>query len=223
MTLAGQASVIARKDLVIEVRGRHALGTLLPFAATVLISFGFAFGPGRDVLDRVAPGLLWMAVLFSAVIASRRAYQVESEDGALEGLLLAPIDKAAVFLGKAAAVTLELLALVLAVLVLVVLLFDLSVESPLLMVSAFVLGVVGLAAVGSLFGVVAESARTREAIFPMLVLPLVAPVLIAGVRATDLAANGPASEVRSWLGLLAAFDVVFLSVGVLVFGYLLED
>jgi len=223
MTLVSQASLIARKDLVIEVRGRHALGTLLPFAATVLISFGFAFGPGRDVLDRVAPGLLWMAVLFSAVIASRRAYQVESEDGALEGLLLAPIDKAAVFLGKAAAVTLELLALVLAVLVLVVLLFDLSVESPLLMVSAFVLGVVGLAAVGSLFGVVAESARTREAILPMLVLPLVAPVLIAGVRATDLAANGPAGEVASWLALLAAFDVVFLSVGVLVFGYLLED
>jgi heme exporter protein B len=221
--LVGQASVIARKDLVIEVRGRHALGTLLPFAATVLIAFGFAFGPGRDVLDRVAPGLLWMAVLFSAVIASRRAYQVETEDGALEGLLLAPIDKAAVFLGKAAAVTLELLALVLAVLVLVVLLFDLSVEDPLLMVAAFVLGVVGLAAVGSLFGVVAESARTREAIFPMLVLPLVAPVLIAGVRATDLAAAGRSSEVLSWLGLLAAFDVVFLSVGVLVFGYLLED
>ena len=221
--LVGQASVIARKDLVIEVRGRHALGTLLPFAATVLIAFGFAFGPGRDVLDRVSPGLLWMAVLFSAVIASRRAYQVETEDGALEGLLLAPIDKAAVFLGKAAAVTLELLALVLAVLVLVVLLFDLSVQDPLLMVAAFVLGVVGLAAVGSLFGVVAESARTREAIFPMLVLPLVAPVLIAGVRATDLAAAGRSSEVLSWLGLLAAFDVVFLSVGVLVFGYLLED
>jgi len=221
--LVGQASVIARKDLVIEVRGRHALGTLMPFAATVLIAFGFAFGPGRDVLDRVAPGLLWMAVLFSAVIASRRAYQVETEDGALEGLLLAPIDKAAVFLGKAAAVTLELLALVLAVLVLVVLLFDLSVQDPLLMVAAFVLGVVGLAAVGSLFGVVAESARTREAIFPMLVLPLVAPVLIAGVRATDLAAAGRSSEVLSWLGLLAAFDVVFLSVGVLVFGYLLED
>lgn len=223
MTLVGQASVIARKDLAIEVRGRHALGTLLPFAATVLIAFGFAFGPGRDVLDRVAPGLLWMAVLFSAVIASRRAYQIETEDGALEGLLLAPIDKAAVFLGKAVAVTLELLALVLAVLVLVVVLFDLSVASPLLMVAAFVLGVVGLAAVGSLFGVVAESARTREAIFPMLVLPLVAPVLIAGVRATDLAAAGRSSEVLSWLGLLGAFDIVFLSVGVLVFGYLLED
>jgi heme exporter protein B len=223
VTIAHQATLIARKDLLIEVRGRHALGTLLPFAATVLVSFGFAFGPGRDVLERVAPGLLWMAVLFAAVMASRRAYQTESEDGALEGLLLAPIDKAAVFLGKAFAVTVELLALVIAVLLLVIVLFDLSVANPFLVLAAFVLGTIGLAAVGSLFGVVAESARTREAIFPMLVLPLVAPVLIAGVRATDLAAAGRSSEVLSWLGLLAAFDVVFLSVGVLVFGYLLED
>lgn len=223
MTFVRQAGVIARKDLRIEVRGRNAVGTLLPFAATVLVAFGFAFGPGRDVLQRTAPGLLWMALLFSAVMASRRSYQTETEDGALEGLLLAPIDKAAIFLGKAAAVTVELFALIVAVLALVVVLFDLSLGSPLLMLSAFVLGVVGLAVVGSMFGVVAESARTREAVFPMLVLPLVAPVLIAGVRATDLAAAGRSSEVVSWLGLLAAFDVVFVSVGVLVFGSLLED
>lgn len=223
MTFARQTTAIAHKDLLIEVRGRHAIGTLLPFAATVLITFGFAFGPGRDVLETVAPGLLWMALLFSSVMASRRTYQTETEDGALEGLLLAPIDKAAVFLGKAFALTVELLALVVAVLLLVVILFDLSVASPFLMLAAFVLGVIGLAAVGSLFGVVAESPRTREAILPMLVLPLVAPIMIAGVRATDLAAAGRSGEVLSWLGLLAAFDVVFLSVGVLVFGYLLED
>ena len=94
MTFARQASVIARKDLLIELRGRHAVGTLLPFAATVLVAFGFAFGPGRDILERVAPGLLWIALLFSAVMASRRTYQTEAEDGAIEGLLLAPIDKA---------------------------------------------------------------------------------------------------------------------------------
>ena len=104
MTFLRQAGVIARKDLRIEVRGRHAVGTMVPFAATILIAFGFAFGPGRDVLERVAPGLLWMALLFSAVMASRRAYQVETEDGALEGLLLAPIDKATVFVGKTVAV-----------------------------------------------------------------------------------------------------------------------
>ena len=223
VTFLRQASAIAGKDLRVEVRGRHALGTLLPFAATLLVAFGFAFGPGRDVLQRTAPGLLWMAVLFASVMAARRAYQSEAEDGALEGLLLAPVDKAAVFAGKVTAVVLELLALVAAILVLVVVLFDLSLGSPLALVGAFALGSVGLAAVGGLFGVVAEAARTREAVFPMLVLPLATPVLIAGVRATDLAATGRASEALSWLGLLAAFDVVFVSVGILVFGSLMED
>lgn len=223
MTFLRQAGVIARKDLRIEIRGRHAVGAMVPFAATILIAFGFAFGPGREVLARVAPGLLWMALLFSAVMASRRAYQVETEDGALEGLLLAPIDKATVFVGKTTAIAIELLVLTVAILVLVVLLFDLALADLGPVVLAFALGVVGLAAVGSLFGVVAEYARTREAIFPLLVLPLVTPVLIAGVRATDLATSGRAGEAASWLGLLAAFDVVFVSAGVLVFGYVMED
>lgn len=223
MTFLRQAGVIARKDLRIEIRGRHAVGAMVPFAATILIAFGFAFGPGREVLDRIAPGLLWMALLFSAVMASRRAYQVETEDGALEGLVLAPIDKAAVFVGKTTAIAIELLVLTVAILVLVVLLFDLALADLGPVVLAFALGVVGLAAVGSLFGVVAEYARTREAIFPLLVLPLVTPVLIAGVRATDLATSGRPGEAASWLGLLAAFDVVFVSAGVLVFGYVMED
>jgi heme exporter protein B len=223
MTLLRHAVTIAAKDVLAEFRSKHAVATLLPFAATLLVSFGFAFGPGRDVLIRTAPGLLWMAVLFAAVIAARRAYQTESEDGALEGLLLAPIDKAAVFLGKAAAIALQLLILVACALVLVVLLFDLTVRGPLVLAGAFGLGVVGLAAVGGLFGVLAEAARTREAIFPTLVLPLVTPVLVAGVRATDLAATGRADEALAWLGLLVAFDVVFVSLGVLVFGFVMED
>ena len=218
-----QARAIAAKDLRIEVRGRHALGSLLPFAATLLIAFGFAFGPGRDVLDRVAPGLLWMAVLFASVIAARRAFQLESEDGALEGLLLAPIDKASVFVGKTVAIAVELLGLVACVLVLVIALFDIGIGAPAQLVGAFALGAVGLAAVGGLFGVVAEAARTREAIFPLLVLPLVTPVIIAGVRATDLATSGRGGEAWSWLGLLLAFDVVFVGIGILVFGFLMED
>jgi heme exporter protein B len=223
VTFLRQAAAIAGKDLRIELRGRHALGTLLPFAATLLVAFGFAFGPGRDVLGRTAPGLLWMAVLFGGVMAARRAYQSEAEDGALEGLLLAPVDKAAVFLGKAGAIAVELVALVAAVLLLVVAMFDLTVGNPAALGAAFALGAVGLAAVGGLFGVVAEAARTREAVFPVLVLPLATPILIAGVRATDLAAAGRAAEATSWLGLLLAFDVVFVSLGVLVFGHLLED
>lgn len=224
MTLLGQTLTVARKDLRIEVRGRHALGAVLPFAGTLLIAFGLSLGPGRALLQQAAPGLLWLAVLFAGVLAFRQAYQAEGEDGAMEGLLLAPIDKAAIFLGKAAAVTLELLAMEALVVPVVTAMFGLSLgDAPLVLTGAFVLGTVGLAAVGSLFGVLAESPRTREAVFPLLVLPLATPVLVAGVKATELAASGRGGQAGSWLSLLVAFDLVVLGIGTLVFGHLLED
>jgi heme exporter protein B len=224
MNLLRQSGVIAAKDLRIEVRGRYALGAVLPFAATVLVAFGLSLGPDRTLLQRTAPGLLWLAVLFSSVLSFRRAYESEGEDGALEGLLLAPIDKAAVFVGKAAAVLVQLVVLEVAVLLLVTGLFGLSLgASPLTLAAAFVLGTAGLAAVGSLFGVLADSPRAREAIFPLLVLPLATPVLIAGVKATSLAVAGRGGDAGGWLGLLVAFDVVMVAAGTLVFGQLLED
>lgn len=223
MTFVRQAAAVAAKDLRIELRGRYAAGTILPFAATLLVAFGLSLGPGRSLLEEAAPGLLWLAVLFASVLAFRRSYESEGEDGALEGLVLAPVDKAAVFVGKAAAVAVQLLALEAVVVVLVAALFDLSLgRDAATLVAAFVLGTVGLAAVGSLFGVLTESPRAREAVFPLLVLPLVTPVLVAGVKATALAASGAAGA-GSWLGLLAAFDAVFVAAGTLVFGYLLED
>ncbi len=224
MTLIRQAAVIARKDLTIEIRGRHGMAAVLPFAVTLLVVFGLSLGPGRTLLQTIAPGLLWLAVLFASVLAFRQAYQTEGEDGALDGLLLAPVDRAAIFLGKAGAVVAQLLVLELAVVMLVTALFGLSIATePALLVAAFVLGTVGLAAVGSLFGAVSESPRAREGIFPLLVMPVATPVLVAGVRATELASQGGGAEAGSWLGLLIAFDLVVVSLGTLVFGYLLED
>jgi len=224
MTLIRQSAVMAAKDLRIEIRGRYALGAVLPFAGTLLIAFGLSLGPGRTLLQATAPGLLWLAVLFASVLSFRRSYESEGEDGALEGLLLAPMDKAAVFLGKAAAVAVQLLALEAVVVLLVAGLFGLSLGgAPAALAAAFLLGTIGLAAVGSLFGVLAESPRAREAVFPLLVLPLATPLLVAGVKATALATTGHGGEAGSWLGLLVAFDAVFLAAGTLVFGHLLED
>ncbi len=224
MNLVRQAGVIARKDLTIEIRGRYGLAAVLPFAVTLLVVFGLSLGPGRTLLQTIAPGLLWLAVLFASVLAFRQAYQSESEDGALDGLVLAPVDRAAIFLGKAAAVVAQLLVLEFAVVAMVTALFGLRTgEEPAVLTAAFVLGTIGLAAVGSLFGAVSESPRAREAVFPLLVLPLATPVLVAGVRATELASQGRGAEAASWLGLLIAFDLVVVSVGTLLFGYLLED
>lgn len=224
MTLLRQTAAMAAKDLRIEVRGRYALGAVLPFAGTLLVAFGLSLGPGRTLLQETAPGLLWLAVLFASVLSFRQAYQSEAEDGALEGLLLAPADRAAIFLGKAAAVVTQLLAMEAVVVLMVAGLFGLTLgREPLTLVAAFALGTVGLAAVGSLFGAMTESPRAREAVFPLLVLPLATPVLVSGVRATALAVAGRGGEAGSWLGLLVAFDLVFLAAGSLVFGYVLED
>jgi heme exporter protein B len=224
MNLLRQAGLIARKDLTIELRGRYGLAAILPFAVTLLVVFGLSLGPGRSLLQTIAPGLLWLAVLFASVLAFRQAYQSESEDGAFDGLVLAPVDRAAIFLGKAGAVVAQLLALEVVVILLVMALFGLSIgDEPPVLAAAFVLGTIGLAAVGSLFGAVSESPRAREGVFPLLVLPLATPVLVAGVRATELASQGRGTEAAAWLGLLIAFDLVVVSVGTLVFGYLLED
>jgi heme exporter protein B len=224
MSFLRQSASVAGKDLRVEARGRYALGAVLPFAATLLVAFGLSLGPDRTLLQRIAPGLLWMAVLFAAVLASRRAYESEAEDGALEGLLLAPVDKAAIYLGKAGAVAAQLLVLEAVVMTLVSALFSLSLgrDVPAL-AAAFVLGTTGLAGVGALFGALDASARAREAVFPLLVLPLATPVLVAGVRATAIATSGTGGSPGSWIGLLVAFDLVILAAGTIVYGYLLED
>jgi heme exporter protein B len=219
-----QTGAVAGKDLRIEMRGRYALGAVLPFAATLLVSFGLSLGPGRLFLQQTAPGLLWMAVTFAAVLASRRAYESEAEDGAFEGLLLAPVDKAAVYLGKVLAVSAQLLVLEALVLALTAALFDLSLGGDVgRLVAGFVLGTLGLAGVGALFGALDVSARAREAVFPLLVLPLAAPVLVAGVKTTALATGVQVADAGGWLGLLVAFDVVIVAAGTLVYGHLLED
>jgi heme exporter protein B len=227
MMLLRLAGAMAAKDLRIELRGRYAVSMALPFAATLLIAFGLSLGPGRTLLEATAPGLLWLAALFAAVLLARRAYESESEDGALEGLVLAPVDKAAVFIGKAVAIAGGLLALEAAMVAMVVVLFGLPVAGNrggmLVLVAALVLGTVGLSAIGSLFGVLAVVPRAREAVLPLLVMPLATPVLLAGTRATALATAGLGAQAGSWLGLLVAFDLVFVAAGTLVFEHLLED
>ncbi len=224
MILLRLAVAVTLKDLRIELRSRHAVGVVLPFAGTLLIAFGVSLGPGRTLLEETAPGLLWLAVLFASVLAFRGAYESEGEDNALEGLRLAPVDRAAIYLGKAAAVAFQLVVLELAIILLVTVLFGVTVATdPIPLIAAFLLGTVGLAAVGNLFGILAESARAREAVFPLLVLPVTIPILIAGVRAVMLAQAGRGSEASPWLSLLVVFDLVYLSLGILLFDHLVED
>jgi heme exporter protein B len=222
MTLAAVWAV-AEKDLRVELRSRYALGAVLPFAATMLLAFGFALGPDRVLLQQAAPGLLWLAGLFAAVDLFHRSYQAEADAGALDSLLLAPVHKGAVYLGKAAAAATQVLVLVAATAVLTALLFGLPLlRYPLLLLLTIVLGVVGLSSLGSLFGLLTVMGR-RQAALPILVLPLVSPVVIGAIRATATLAQGGTDGVGGWLGVLLAFDAAFLATGYLVYAHLIED
>jgi len=218
------AEAIAVKDLRMEVRSRSSVATVLPFAATMLLAFGFALGPDRLLLIQTAPGLLWLAALFSSVELCHRLYQAEAVGGALEGLLLSPADKGSVYLGKAAAAFIQLMALFVVTLGIVIVLFGLPVgPAPGLLALTVVLGIAGLSALGSLLGLLTVRGHTRQAALPVLVLPLVSPVIIAATKATATLTQGSTSGVSGWLGLLAAFDAAFLAIGYVVFGHLLED
>lgn len=223
MLTTNVAWAVARKDLTLELRTQHTLGSALPFAATMLLAFGFALGPDRTFLVSAAPGLLWLAGMFAAIEIFNRSYQAEAANGALEGLLLSPADKGAVYLGKAAAAAVQLGVLFSVTAVTVSLLFGLPLgHSPVLLAVTTVLGVVGLSALGSLFGLLTVLGR-RQGALPVLVLPLASPVLIAAIRATTALTGGSTEQVSGWIGLLVAFDAAFLATGFLVYVHLLED
>ena len=218
------AQAIVAKDLRTEVRSRSALSTVLPFAATMLLAFGFALGPDRLLLAQTAPALLWLAALFASVELCHRSYQHEAANDALEGLLLSPVDKGAVYLGKAAAAFVQLIVLLVVTTGIVIVLFGLPVgPAPALLLLTAVLGVAGLSTVGSLLGLLAVRSRTRQAALPVLVLPLVSPVIVAATKATADLTHGTTAGISGWLSLLVAFDAAYLAAGYIVFGHLLED
>jgi heme exporter protein B len=187
-----------------------------------LMLFAFALGPGPDVLRKSAPGLLWLAVLFCTVLATQRSFAIESGEGTRDGLRLSGIDPAGVFLGKAAAVGLQLIVLQAVLWAGIALLFDVRVQTVWLAVVASLLATVGLASAGVIYGALSAGLRVRETLLPLLVLPIVAPVLLAGSRAWTAAAAGSVATGVSWLRVLGPFAAVYLVVGIVLYGPLQE-
>jgi heme exporter protein B len=219
------ALAVARKDAVSELRGRHAAVSSLFFAALVLLLFGFALGPDSARLAEAAPGLLWLAVVFAGVLALGRLHLLETDDGALEQLALYPVERWAIYLGKALGGFAVMLGLGLLLLGAVGVLYGVDVggaAAPMLLV--VVLGAAGVAAVGTFYAGLTVRMRAREVLLPLLMLPVLAPLLLAAVKATAAALTGdPFGELGAWLALLLAFDLVMLAVGAATYGLALED
>ena len=217
------AVLVAGKDLRIEVRSRVGLNQIGPFAIAVLLLFGLALGPDRRVLAPASAGLFWVAVLLSTILTVQRSYAIESADAARDGLRLSGLDPSGIFLGKASAVAAQLLVLEAALTIGVALLYGARLSGALVLVGACVAGTLGLAAVGTLYGVVASGLRVRETLLPLLFLPVVAPVLLAATKAWDEALAGTPSRAGGWLDVLVVFAVLYVAIGIVAFGPLLED
>ena len=220
------ARTILRKDLLIELRTKESVPAMVLFSITVYVLFHF--GLDRDSLDgELASGVLWVTLLLAAVIGVSRLFAAESTQGGIDGLLLAPVDRTALFLAKAAAMFLFLTAVELVA----VPAFALLLLGPGLggafpeLVAVLLLGNFGMAAVGALVAALAAETRAHELIVPLLLLPLLVPVLISCAQATEPLFRQPAAteDLGRWLLLLTLYDVVFVLLSVAVFDFLLED
>jgi heme exporter protein B len=216
------AVLVAGKDLRIEARSRVGLWQVVPFAVLVLVLLAFAIGPDRDALRRAAPGIFWVALLFSTVLAVQRSVSVESGEGTRDGLRLSGIDPAGIFLGKAAAVGLQLLVLQAVLWAGVAFLFDVRVQVPWLAALSCLIATVGLASAGVLYGALSAGLRVRDTLLPLLVLPVLAPVLLAGSKVWEAALSGSVSSGAQWLKILVPFSVIYLVLGVVLYGPLQE-
>ncbi len=223
MTILSDALAVAGKDLRIEARSRVTLGQILPFGVLVLLLFAFALDPQSRLLPNVAPGLFWIAVLLAAVLAVSRSFAVESEHGARDALRLSGIDGASVFLGKAGAIVLELLALEVVLLIGTFGLYNVNVRGLEVLIPTAVAATCGIAATGTVYGILAAGLRVRETLVPLLVLPVTAPVLLGATRAFDDALTGSTGDAWPWVQLLVVFAAVYVTAGIVAFESLLEE
>ena len=217
------ALLVAAKDLRVEWRSRVLINQVAPFTLLIVVLFGFALDADTATLRDTAPGLFWVAVMLVAVLAVQRGAAIEAADDTQQRILLSDLDPAAVFLGKAAGLFVQLLVLEVMLTAAVVVLFDVSVGEPLLMVASSVVATIAIASAGTLYGVLAVGLGVRETLLPILLLPVLAPVLISATRTFGDAFDRVDADGWAWLGLLGTFAVIYVMIGMLAYGVLLEE
>ncbi len=223
-----QVWAIVVKDLAAELHTHEILGAMFVFAALALLIFGFALDLRGTAAQAAAPGVLWCAIAFAGTLGLNRSLAREQQSGGIEGLLLAPMDRAAIWVGKALGNLLLMLALEAILVPLGMVFFNLSLpqaaSSNGALLAVLAMGTLGYAAVGTLLAAIAVSTRAREVLLPILLLPLAAPLLIASVQATSgLLADLLWAEIAVWWRLLVVYDLLIVAVSLLTFGYVVEE
>lgn len=220
-----QVVALLVKDLQMEWRTREIFTSMFVFTVLVIVVFNFAIGADPEAIRRVAPGVLWVALLFATVLGLQRGVHMESEEDCLQGVLLALGDRSALLVAKVIANIVYLLVVALSALPLFGVMFRLNIGSGLGALCVTLLcGMLGLSIVGTLFALLTVNTRTRGLMLPLLFLPVSVPLTIAAVYATtDILAGKGLADITDYLTLMGVFDLVFLVLAVLVFDYVVEE
>lgn len=216
---------IVKKDLRQELRSRAVMMATLFFAGITLVLLGFAAGGENTILEAIGPGALWVALAFAGVITSSQSFVNEFEDGALEQLLLYPVPRAVIYVGKLVANWIYLVALGLVLLPVSTALFGISLGSrwPWILL-VLLLGTLAFSVIGSFYAALTASLKARESLLPLLMFPVIIPALLAAVGASsELMYFGDTRLAADWLQLLVAFVLVYLVVCIAIFRFLLEE
>ena len=212
------------KDLLLQWRGRAQIVAIFAFGAAALLLFSFAIGPDSLALRQHSAGFLWLALLLASTLSLAESFEREVEEQALEGLLLLPAGPRGLYYGKAIANWAQLALLGAALVPVMVVLYDAGTPRLASLLGVILLGTAGLSAPGTLYAAMTAQARARQTLLPLLLFPLVVPVLLAAVKATSLLILGdPMGQVRPWVTLLVAFDLIHWSLCGLLFDRVVED
>ena len=211
------------KDVRAEFRTKDIFTGMFVFALLAVLIFNFAFELRVSNVRQVLPGVIWVAIVFAGMLGLNRSFILEMDRGNMEGLLLAPLDRSAIYFGKLLGNLVFMLAVEVVLLPILVVLFNVNVLRPAILL-VVALGTLGFAIVGTVFAAIAVNTRAREILLPVLLLPVMVPVLVSAVRASaNLLDGAPLAEQTSWLRLLAVFDIIFLAVAYMTFDYVLEE
>ncbi|HLY31878.1 MAG TPA: heme exporter protein CcmB [Ktedonobacterales bacterium] len=217
----GQLWAIVRKDLRTELRTRQVWLSMGVFALLTLLIFSFAFDLRIENTAAVGPGALWVSFIFASMLGLGRAIGAEQERGPMDRLLLCPVDRQVIYLAKVISNVIFIGVVEIVALPVFAALYDLPIITGMI-VPITLLGTLGIAAVGVIFSTLAANTRAREFLLPLLIFPLIIPVVIGAVRATEALVN-PIHNDAPWLGLIIAFDIIFLSVSAILFQYVVEE
>ncbi|HRW05942.1 MAG: heme exporter protein CcmB [Caldilineaceae bacterium] len=215
--------MIAAKDLRIELRAKEVLGVMAAFSILAVIILGMAFDLRVPRSEMIAPGVLWGVLLFTGLLGLNRSFSAELDRHTLLALLLTPVDRSAIYLGKFVANFCFMALTALILLPVMLFIFDVNFFSPWILVTVL-LGIFGYISVGTLFAALTASIRSRESMLPILLLPVLAPLFMAGLKMTELVVDARSlASFQNWLGMLVAFDLIFFTAAILVFDLIWED